>query len=135
MEQAIKKKFGDDVFRKIEQRVDSLVLQGQGDREAFYPGGSDAIEQYLACNLNFPDELESMDIVPTVFVKVTIDTAGRAKEVSIVKSFNDKFDREALRVLTTMEGWEPAIENRIKKESAYGLQIRFDPRIKRKCKP
>jgi hypothetical protein len=85
MEQAIMQRFGPDIFKRIDRRLDSLSLLGQGDRDVFYPGGSKAIEQYLACHLNFFDVDKSTDIIPTVFAKITIDSLGKVKKVSIVK--------------------------------------------------
>jgi len=131
MVKAIKDRFGQNFFQMIEQRVDSLERVGLIDREALFPGSIAEIDRFLACNLNFFDVKESDTTKPIVYVELRIDTTGHIKNATVKKGFNERFDREALRVLKKMEGWLPAIEDQKNVESKVILQVKFDPSKKK----
>lgn len=70
-----------------------------------YPGGIEAMQQFIAENLRYP-EVETC-IQGKVVVSFLVQTDGSLADIKVVRGLDDAFDEEALRVVKLMPKWEP----------------------------
>lgn len=89
-----------------------------------FPGGADALYQFLARNLRSPgDLLQGEKIV--VKVRFRVDTDGSATAFEIMESGGKEFDQEVLRVCRKMPRWKPAYQNGIHVPVNYMVPATF----------
>ncbi len=72
-----------------------------------FPGGNQALQEYLASNIHYPKEAEEEGISGTVWVRFTVEKSGKIKNVMLDKKLYPPLDKEALRVINSMPQWQP----------------------------
>ncbi|MBI1341526.1 MAG: TonB family protein [Terrimonas sp.] len=75
-----------------------------------YRGGMEALMNFLRKNMRAPDDLEPGQKV-TVMIKFLVDKEGGISEYQIVQSGGNELDKEVIRVMKKMPGWEPGKQN------------------------
>ncbi len=99
------------------------------DRKAEFVGGNAAMEKYIVSNLKYPEKLETDTSIKTrnVFMKFMVDKTGKVSEVSVMKGIKGckACSDEAIRVVSTMPNWSPAIEANQAIDSWFTLPITF----------
>jgi protein TonB len=71
-----------------------------------YPGGQEALENYITSNIVYPDAAIENNIQGTVEVQFTVDENGKITDAhSLGNRLGDGLDEEAVRVITTMPKW------------------------------
>lgn len=89
-----------------------------------FPGGIENMYKYLSNNLRYPSYLRERRVSGTVFVSFVINTKGDINDVEILKSPNDGFNEEVVRVINNMPKWKPGIQ------SGKNVSVRFKMPIK-----
>ena len=74
-----------------------------------FPGGQEALLQYLKENVQWPDT-ESC-VQGRVIVSFVVETDGSLSGIKVVKSLDPLFDKEALRIVKSMPKWIPGTQN------------------------
>lgn len=101
----------------------------EGDEEGTqptYPGGKEALMNYLMTNLKYPKDLEKEGAEGKVFVNFTIAKNGVVKNVNVARSSgHEALDAEAVRVINNMQNWEPATQDGKKVAVEMTLPIVF----------
>lgn len=92
---------------------------------AEFPGGQAAMMQFLARNLQYPPQLRVMGITGRVVVSFHIDKEGKLSEFVILKSPEEDFSNEVLRILLLMPKWAPTISHGRVLETNFTLPIVF----------
>jgi hypothetical protein len=99
------------------------------DRKAEFVGGNAAMEKYIITNLKYPEKLDTDTSIKTrnVFMKFMVDKTGKVSEVSVMKGIKGckACSDEAIRVVSTMPNWSPAIEANQAIDSWFTLPITF----------
>ena len=72
-----------------------------------FPGGIQALQEYLASNTHYPKEAKEEGISGTVWVRFTVDEDGIIKNIMLDKNIYPSLDKEALRVISSMPEWKP----------------------------
>ncbi|RZK55701.1 MAG: energy transducer TonB, partial [Pedobacter sp.] len=80
----------------------------QVDIPAEFPGGINKARQFIANNVQYPDEAVEEGINGTVRVKFTIEIDGSISNIQIVQKLGYGCDEEVIRVLKRMPRWTPA---------------------------
>lgn len=75
-----------------------------------FPGGNEAMMNFLRKHLRTPDDLEPGTQV-TVLIKFMVDRDGRISQWEIVKSGGTELDQEVIRVVRKMPAWNPGKQN------------------------
>jgi len=136
IETKLKAKYGEHVFERINQKVDSLYKIGLGDRNAEFKGGQDELLKHIYCNIKeglLKEESQKMTIIAQLIInekgKTKIDTLRlrniSENETSIYKS-------EVKELIDKMPNWIPAIQNKEKIKNSYIIPIRFSKQAKLK---
>jgi TonB family protein len=85
-----------------------------------YPGGQNAMMQYLSSNVRYPKTAVEKNMTGTVYVKFDIDTDGSINNVqSVNKAIGGGLEEEAIRVVKKMPNWNPG------KEKGQPVRVRF----------
>lgn len=79
------------------------------DREPTFPGGERALLRYINSERRYPDEAFQAGISGRVLCSFTIETDGRVTDVKVIRGVESSLDREAVRIITNMPRWEPAV--------------------------
>lgn len=77
-------------------------------KKAQFPGGEEALKQFIATNLVYPLSAKQRGIEGKVVVQFGVFENGEITHVQIMKSLDTACDNEVLRLMSLMPKWEPA---------------------------
>lgn len=83
------------------------VYGGWGEKLPEFPGGQDALMQYLKENVKYPKECQKDSVQGRVYVSFVVDTLGNIVDPEVIRSLHPLLDAEALRVVKTFPRWKP----------------------------
>lgn len=91
-----------------------------------FPGGNDSLLLFVYSNLQYPDSAYIKELSGKVICAVDVDESGNILNPKIIKTSNEIFNSEALRIVEAMPKWIAAEENGLPiKKQAY-IPINFD---------
>lgn len=90
-----------------------------------FPGGMQALGQYLARNLRYPTEAQQNKVQGRVFVQFVVSPTGDIQSLRILKGIGSGCDEEAVRVVSQMPKWIPGKQNGRAVAVQYNLPIQF----------
>lgn len=80
------------------EEVDEVPVYGNSDQDLI---------NYIVSEVKYPKSAQENGIEGKVFVSFVITQKGEVKDVSVVEPVNDLLDAEAIRVISSMEKWNP----------------------------
>lgn len=89
-----------------------------------FPGGEDAFRIYLDKNLNWP-KTDTTNFRGVVLISFFVEKDGQLTNFKVEKSMGAKFDKEALRVLTSSPKWVPAKRDGKFIRSKYSVPLQY----------
>lgn len=72
-----------------------------------FPGGQEALMQFLGNNLQYPESAQKAGIEGRVLVTFIVGADGVVRNPKVYKSVDEALDKEALRVIALMPAWKP----------------------------
>ena len=103
-----------------------------------FPGGTEAMLEYICKNQRFPEEARGKGIKGRVIVRFTVEKDGSRSDIEVIKPFTSSsevadsmaslFDKEAIRLVKDMPKWKPGEQKGEKTRVKYTLPISFPPR-------
>ena len=90
-----------------------------------FVGGFNALQSYIAKNIDYPRTAERRGIEGTVFVKFIVTARGDVKNPSVVIGVDKRLDKEALRIVEGMPKWIPASENGKAIQKEHSIPVKF----------
>ena len=72
-----------------------------------FPGGDQAMMDFVAKNVQYPQEAKDKEISGRVLVSFVIEKDGSITDVKVVKGIGGGCDEEAVRVVKAMPKWKP----------------------------
>lgn len=90
-----------------------------------FPGGEQAFYSFLGSELQYPSQAKSEGIEGVVYTKFVISETGKISSVEILRSPNDELSEEAIRVVSSMPNWKPAVKDGKEVSAQYTIPIRF----------
>lgn len=93
-----------------------------------FPGGTDALMQFIKTHLSYPKWEKKKGIQGTVYAQFTIDTTGKIINPTILKSVEGSrhFDKEVLSIIRKMPHWIPGSTNGKKTAIQFNLPFKFE---------
>ena len=93
-----------------------------------YPGGKDALKQFLSSNIKYPVEAEEKGISGIVRVECVfnVESDGTIANVKVNKSVDPSLDAEAVRVISSMPKWIPGKRNGSITQMNTSLPVTFN---------
>lgn len=92
---------------------------------AEFPGGIDALGQYLGRNIRYPKSARERGMQGTVVINFVVNTDGTISKITFLNRVDDDIDNEALRVVKSMPKWTPGIAYGKKGEFKYTIPVSF----------
>lgn len=94
-------------IRIVEDKPSNILELQQLDQNPEFPGGINALMQFLSQNLTYPTECVSENIQGRVMVKFTVFKNGEVGNIEVTKSIHPLLDAEAIRVVSILPKWKP----------------------------
>lgn len=95
------------------------------EKQAEFPGGLQAMMQWLSMNVRYPEDAMKNDVQGRVIVKFVVNPDGSISDPTVLRSVEPSLDQEAVRVVSAMPKWKAAENNGQKVASYYNLPIAF----------
>lgn len=77
------------------------------DQQPSFPGGTNALNTFIASNLKYPAVAQENGIQGRVIVKFIVEKDGSISNVEVDRSVDPGLDNEAMRVVKAMPKWIP----------------------------
>lgn len=101
------------------------IYKGEPDIQPSFPGGKDALLQWLAKTVKYPCICQEQGIQGRVIASLVVDLDGSLHNIKIVKSPDPAMSKETRRVLRAMPKWTPAMLNGKPVRVKIGVPILF----------
>ena len=85
-----------------------------------FPGGVQALMDYLSKNVRYPAEAHAIGAQGRVIVSFTVKKDGSIADTKVERSVNPYLDKEAMRVIAAMPKWQPG------KQRGEAVNVKFD---------
>lgn len=86
----------------------NFTLNDKKNRYPLFPGGEEALQEYLRNEIKYPLEALLTETNGTVEVRYTIDEKGRTKDVELLKPAPEILFREVKQAIIGMPKWKPS---------------------------
>lgn len=114
----------------------SMVVQSDTIREPMvageviptmpvFPGGQEALMQFLVDNVNYPEVARKKKIEGRVVVQFIVEKDGSIGEQKVLRSVHPVLDAEAMRVVNIMPKWVPGMIDGKPARVKYALPVTF----------
>ena len=87
---------------------ENVIFGDIPDQAASFPGGHNALREFIDNNLHYPETLAEAGVQGRVIVRFVIEKDGTVTNPKVVKSIDPVLDQEALRIVSIMPKWSPA---------------------------
>jgi TonB family protein len=95
------------------------------DEGAMFPQGKEAMTEFLAKNLKYPEKAIKDSIAGRVFVSFIVEKDGRLSNIKVIRDIGGGCGEEAIRVMKLMPKWTPAkVGNKLVRQQYY-MPIEF----------
>ena len=106
---------------KTQEDVVFTIVEQQPE----FPGGMDALGQWLGENINYPQAAKDAGAQGTVYVSFVVKKDGSISDAKVLRGVGKYCDREALRVVADMPKWKAGMQRGKAVNVQYNLPIRF----------
>lgn len=110
-------------FAEATQNDDKVFMVVEQQPE--YPGGFDALREYMRSTIKYPAEAAKNGESGTVYVSMIINQDGRVTDAKVLRGVSPSLDAEALRVVSMMPAWKPGMQNGKTVKVRFNIPIRF----------
>lgn len=93
-----------------------------------FPGGMNAMRQWVSKHLVYPELAKKKRIEGTVFVRFIVNSRGEVAKAEVVRSSDAIFDSEALLVVSLMPEWKPGLSKDKPVNVSFTMPIKFSLR-------
>ena len=110
------------------QSVGNRVSEFMGviaERQPHFPGGQQALLEFLRENVKYPEQARKDSIEGRVVLSFVVETDGSITEPKVLRSLHPLLDAEALRVINLMPKWEPGYQGDSLVRVKYSLPVSF----------
>jgi TonB family protein len=90
-----------------------------------YPGGDEALINFLVSNIKYPEEARTKGIQGRVFVTFVVEKNGAVTNVKVIRGIGGGCDEEAIRVVSLMPKWTPGEQHGKTVRVQFNLPIMF----------
>lgn len=91
----------------------------------FRGGGSLKFRNYVAENIQYPEQAKRHGVSGTIIVQFVIDERGEIAQVKLLRKLDPALDQEVLRVIRNAPGWTPGEQSGKKVKVLYSIPISF----------
>lgn len=101
--------YQDDSARVVRTKPQAKFLLPEEMPE--FPGGEEALKQYITSHINYPESARENGIHGKVYVTFTITKEGKVTGAKLARGVDPALDKEAVRVISSLPDWKPGKQN------------------------
>lgn len=127
----------ENLLRAMEKSESTQQIEQEQVKEPVYetveimpefPGGTKAMLDFIAANIQYPEHARKNSIQGTAIVKVIIGKDGSVTEPTLVRGIDSDLDKEALRIVELMPKWKPGTQRgkAVKVEYTFPVIFKLD---------
>lgn len=90
-----------------------------------YPGGYNAMFDFISKNVKYPKESKEKGIEGRVYVQFVVEKDGSLNEITVLRGVSEDIDAEAIRVVKAMPKWKPGMNEGKTVRVQYVLPFNF----------
>ena len=95
------------------------------EKQPEFPGGMDALTNYLRKNVGYPEAAVKANVAGRVFVSFIVERGGQLTDIHLLKGLGFGCDEEAMRVVQAMPRWKPGSQSGRPVRVKYNLPVQF----------
>jgi TonB family protein len=115
--------YGDSALNVRPQPQEKFILP---DDMPEFPGGEQALRQYISNNISYPQIARDNGIHGTSYVTVTITKEGKVTGARLVRGVDPALDAEAIRVVSSLPDWKPGKHNGQLVDASFTIPVKFE---------
>ncbi|MCR4852812.1 MAG: energy transducer TonB [Prevotella sp.] len=106
--------------------IDSTMVAGEMlETMPRFPGGQQALNEFLTTNIKYPDVARKKKIEGNVVIEFVVEKDGSISSPKLLQSVHPVLDAEAMRVVNIMPKWIPANRNGESVSVKYSIPVKF----------
>lgn len=110
----------------IEEEVEEEEIFMSVENPASFPGGMQALMEYLADNIKYPAVSRNNNSQGKTILRFVVNGDGSISGIEVMKSSGDMYlDNEAVRVVKGMPRWQPGVQNGRNVRCYFVLPVTF----------
>jgi protein TonB len=90
-----------------------------------FPGGEEAMLNYLARNIRYPESARTNGLSGIVYLKFIVGTDGEIGGIEVIRGIGGGCEEEAVRVVKKMPRWRPGKQNGQAVRVQFNLPVNF----------
>lgn len=120
-------KFSPEIMGEVQNATTANedTIYGKVDKNAEYPGGTEALMKFMMTNLKYPETCRKEGIQGRVVIKFVVNTDGSIVDMEEVRSPHADLTAEAMRIIKMMPKWTPATVGGKTVRSRFNLPVMF----------
>ncbi len=105
--------------------IDKIQPCNTGLVNAFYPGGTFALNKFISNEMQYPELSMQMGDQGRVYIEFIIEKDGSTSNPKIVRGITPELDQEALRLFSLIPRWIPATKDCEPVKTKYTIPFTF----------
>ncbi len=120
-------KFSTEIMGEVQNATTANedTVYDKVDKNAEYPGGTEALMKFMMTNLKYPETCRKEGIQGRVVIKFVVNTDGSIVDMEEARSPHADLTAEAMRVIKSMPKWTPATVGGKTVRSRFNLPVMF----------
>ena len=114
-----------EVEETVVEEVKEEEIFAVVEEEPAFPGGENALYEFLDKNLVYPRPARDAGIEGVVMVEFVVEPNGKLSHVSAIRKVAPSLDEEAIRVVKMMPAWSPGKQRGKAVRTYFRLPINF----------
>lgn len=106
--------------------VDEKTIVDVPDTDPEFPGGTDALYQFLAENIKYPQIARDNGIHGKVYITFVVERDGSITDIKVLRDIGGGCGAEAVRVAKSMPKWKPGKKDGQTVRVRFNLPVNFD---------
>lgn len=90
-----------------------------------FPGGTESLMKFLFQNIKYPKYARENGLEGKVIIKFYVDKEGNIREAEVLNDVDNSLKKEALRIISIMPKWNPALQRGKPVNCYYVLPVTF----------
>ena len=107
------------------ENQDGLLVFRVVEEMPEFPGGEQALRNFIGSNIKYPDYAVKKNLQGTVFITFVVKSDGTVGNAKVVRGVDASLDQEALRVVNLMPAWKPGKQKGQAVNVAYTIPVQF----------
>lgn len=109
----------------VEKSTKTTTEKVEVDVVPKYPGGNDALFNFIGKNISYPAKMKKRNIEATVYTELIIDKNGNVESHKFLKPTNVLFEEEVSKMIQKLDRFTPAQKDGKAVKSKITLPIKF----------